>query len=430
MPKKLSILMLCSTLLVPNLGVVASSIAASAEPMRYWTVEELIEMSKEVEAEKNNLCHGDSSCERDFYEARRMADSRENNILDMFESSRVLITRVNPTKESVHLLFHDYDTMDRYYGDGSLSTLDEFNLVWLDPSLPDPRTDFSWVSQGHPAFVDQIRNNALEESVHLLLTKNSVSDGPDWLAYNREVEFLTNGQELSSNTTGTLHYAGVVGTWQPYGAYEYGECLNSPDYRPGMECRYVYYENYTRAYLPFSVEPEAVDEPTEEPAPVEEPNPIDGPISNEEPNPIEDSTPVEEPSSIDHSIPSEEPSSVDSPASSKETILVNRLADVNKIASETQNSTKAARVLTTSNISSLDTSDTPDNSNTTDAVVADNTSTNSHLENYTEAPLTASANNSSEEPQFPWWIIVFIFSGIALTLWWFVPAKKFEKKSC
>ena len=42
----------------------------------------------------------------------------------------------------------------------------------------------------------------------------------------------------------------------------------------------------------------------------------------------------------------------------------------------------------------------------------------------TEVPLAA---GKKEEHEFPWWLVVFIFSGIFLVLWWLIPTKKFEK---
>lgn len=39
-----------------------------------------------------------------------------------------------------------------------------------------------------------------------------------------------------------------------------------------------------------------------------------------------------------------------------------------------------------------------------------------------EVPLVA-----KEEHQFPWWLVVFIFSGIFLVLWWFIPSKERKK---
>lgn len=45
-------------------------------------------------------------------------------------------------------------------------------------------------------------------------------------------------------------------------------------------------------------------------------------------------------------------------------------------------------------------------------------------EEYVELPMAG----SKEESVFPWWLIVFIFTGIAMILWWFVPATKKQKK--
>ncbi|MBR3324084.1 hypothetical protein IKG24_00900 [Candidatus Saccharibacteria bacterium] len=41
-------------------------------------------------------------------------------------------------------------------------------------------------------------------------------------------------------------------------------------------------------------------------------------------------------------------------------------------------------------------------------------------EDHIDVPLAA----EEEKVEFPWWIVVFIFSGIALILWWFVPSQK------
>lgn len=42
---------------------------------------------------------------------------------------------------------------------------------------------------------------------------------------------------------------------------------------------------------------------------------------------------------------------------------------------------------------------------------------------YVEVPLAA----NNEEHEFPWWLIVFIFSGIFLILWWFIPLPERKK---
>ena len=56
------------------------------------------------------------------------------------------------------------------------------------------------------------------------------------------------------------------------------------------------------------------------------------------------------------------------------------------------------------------------------------TPANTTPDNTIEVPLVAS---KEKDHPFPWWLVVFIFSGIFLILWWFVPIrrKKDEKNS-
>lgn len=43
---------------------------------------------------------------------------------------------------------------------------------------------------------------------------------------------------------------------------------------------------------------------------------------------------------------------------------------------------------------------------------------------YIELPLAGDKTDDEQENVFPWWIVAFIFSGIALTLWWFIPTRR------
>lgn len=52
-----------------------------------------------------------------------------------------------------------------------------------------------------------------------------------------------------------------------------------------------------------------------------------------------------------------------------------------------------------------------------------NATTSNNVADTIEVPLAA----GPEEHQFPWWFIVFIFSGITLVLWWFIPISKRRK---
>ena len=69
-------------------------------------------------------------------------------------------------------------------------------------------------------------------------------------------------------------------------------------------------------------------------------------------------------------------------------------------------------------ITSSDAQENPSN-NIPEATKNENSS-----ENHIEVPVLG----DKEEHIFPWWIIIFIFSGIALILWWFVPIRKNQEK--
>lgn len=64
--------------------------------------------------------------------------------------------------------------------------------------------------------------------------------------------------------------------------------------------------------------------------------------------------------------------------------------------------------------------------NAADSTVAATTEAAETPKDTVEVPLAA---GRAENHQFPWWLIVFMLSGIFLVLWWLIPAKKVEKNS-
>lgn len=378
-------------MLVPTMFSTTNAFATdigSEGGMRYWTAEQLIKLNDELEAEKDSRCASDLACEREFYDELRMSDSVENNLLDMFNGFRILATRINPSTESVHLLYRDTDAMMRQFGETERQILNEFHLVWLDPSMPDPMSDFSYMNNGHPLFVDEIHENNLSDGVHLLLTKTVAKDGQNWISPNEEVEFATDSDVLSSNTTNKIYYAAKIGTWQTHNYFDYGECLNSPTYRPGMECRYVFYEDFTRGYLPFEVEvasPEAPIESTEE-------------------------------------TETSEPISKDSQAAETE-IVTSQAAVTSETSTAPVISTSIIRVPEYIAVAQpSDTKDTQTNredkeeAKLADSAESANALNNYNPDDYVEVPLAAS-NKSTE---FPWWLLIFAFSGVAIVVFWFM----------
>ncbi|MDO4526715.1 MAG: hypothetical protein Q4B87_01340 [Candidatus Saccharibacteria bacterium] len=50
-------------------------------------------------------------------------------------------------------------------------------------------------------------------------------------------------------------------------------------------------------------------------------------------------------------------------------------------------------------------------------------------DDYVELPLSGTQNGEEKTAEFPWWLIIFIFSGISLILWWLITANRKSEKS-
>ena len=346
MPKKIT---LSLTLIMLFLGLIPLDVsAATRNGKQYWTVEELIELSREKTLEE-------------LYEN----DTPENMVTEMFNDFRIIVSRINPEKESVSVLYHNVDTTMQRFGEAEEEPLDEFHLVWLEPYFPDPRTDFTIGNR--PDFVNQIHSGVLGEETHFLMTRSIVNDGPDWITPNIEVDFDTYENELSSNYTGTLFYAGRIGRWETFNAFEYGSCLENPAYEPGMDCHYVFYQDGTRDYLPSTV--------------------IENDRKPQEP---------EQPQGLEVSAEPTEPISVQEAPTAESTPV-----------SESKISTSALRV--------------PERPSATEKGT-------SSLDDKVEVPLASKTSKMEKKaPGFPWWLVVFILCGIVIVFWWLVPAKKVKK---
>ena len=240
----ISILILFSIMLVPPVG---------AKNMRYYTIDELIKLSDEKSAKRDALCHEDLLCEADFYMGIMMDDGPGVIATEMFEDFRFMITRINPEKETIYVLYHDESGIMRRFGSINRGEMQNFSLSWQDEN-----------GVSHP-----------------LLTQNDIVP-------NQEVKIKIEGNKLSSNSSGRIYYDVTTENWHANNYYDYSNCLHSPGYQPGMDCRYVFYEDGDRAYLPFPPDPDPEPEAPETLESLEEP----APISSQAPeNPMPTPTP-------------------------------------------------------------------------------------------------------------------------------------------
>ncbi len=202
-----------------------------------------------------------------------------------------LITSINPSLETMTLNYTD--PMEAHFKEMGLPTdpidLTSLYMFWLEPGDKDPEKDARYTDN----YAKQIEDGEPEPDVHVILSRNNNTDGTDWLEIGKETEFQIKGSHLSSpDFDGRIFHklSGSNGVIWSRGSVHISECINSPDYIPGMDCKLMMRDDGRFVYLPTARK--AIEEPTPEPKP-EESGVILGMtvVLGESPNPVKMATP-------------------------------------------------------------------------------------------------------------------------------------------
>ncbi|MBQ3292878.1 hypothetical protein IJG93_01025 [Candidatus Saccharibacteria bacterium] len=404
------------TTLISTLTLAASSLVTVAPPalaavvkddVTFWSTSEIMDFKAEMLEKIATDCpDGNPECVRGVYisyyneqPGKYMAYIAAND-----ELSNFTITSVNPATETIKIFINNYE---RDWMSDSLNQvpLTSVYAVWGEPSTRDLL--MGTVSGAGAFYVNEIENNSLRDGVYRLFgasrSGNANVFNIDEIPTMEEVEFRMPGSNLANNLSGDFYFTtSRESGGSIHGFSSYGSCFESGDYELGKECRLMFSSEGYYAYLPFSTE-EATEEPTEGPT--------------EEPTGESTEEPTTDGAESAHS--SEEPTVIpDEPTE-------NSTADVSKKAGFTLSikeiSTSSSGVPTTSKATSTEIASAE--STSVDSTLTKSTSTE---EKPVDTPVELPTSGESEHV-FPWWIIAFTFSGIILTLWWFIPVKKFEK---
>lgn len=103
--------------------------------------------------------------------------------------------------------------------------------------------------------------------------------------------------------------------------------------------------------------------------------------------------------------------------------LHDKIAALSTRISEINSDTKTVYVTSPASANKTTSEITKTTAATDDVVVKDD-STSNVPEETMELPLAGNSEKKETKNEFPWWIIAFTFSGIALILWWFIPIRK------
>ena len=185
-----------------------------------------------------------------------------------------LITSINPSLETMTLRYTD--PMEAWFKEMGIPSdpieLTSLYMFWLEPGKNNPEKDARYTDN----YAKQIENGETEPGVHAILARNNNTDGTDWLEVGKETEFQIKGSNLSSPDFDGRIFHKLSGNneviWSK-GSVHISECINSPDYVPGMDCKLMMRDDGRFVYLPTARK--AIEEPIPELAPEPKPEELE-----------------------------------------------------------------------------------------------------------------------------------------------------------
>ena len=271
MGKKIPLLLSTITMLV---GSIAPGGYAWADDRQGWTFEEIHSFSKEVEEKRYEYCK-DNPEFQDFSEMCYWEYKWEGEDQEKYEAAKIFldlplhVTAFNPTEKYAKVYFSGEDLMSKHMGWSDDYTL-EVNHLYLSQQNRENRTDCAYrISQGLDA-----------PTCNLLFHSSESESGRGWIPAGQEttipISELSFAPEKSRAIEATLVSTSGV-RWVV--GVRLHTCLESPDYREGMECQARFPSDDAAFYVP--VEPKELEssagpvEPTEPTEPIESSEPSD-----------------------------------------------------------------------------------------------------------------------------------------------------------
>ena len=358
---------LCTAPLTYAYDVAASGVDPSLLPdshfingRNYWTVPEMLEASELVNAKRSEFCEGDPMCEEDLVYEQAEYFGGIYHALEPFDHIHLMLTSINPSLGSMKLLYRDEDKMlSRMTGETFRADLESIYMVWVEESLGDPSTDARWLAYGYRYPYTLGTEEEAKAASHIVMDESASELGARWFTPNTEREYNIKDSRIELNTSGLIYFSYVANNaGSSSGFLNYSGCINSPDYREGMECRIMFHDGGYYDMIPM--EPLADVSPS---------------VSNE-PSIVK---------TVNRELPTEE--QIDSGFGGATT-----LATV-----ETNQKTESGNETTTSQ----------------KIVNAPNTGA---------ATNNAESNQDETTPQFPWWLVSLMFFGSIFFIfsWWFI----------
>lgn len=230
--KKLTTLLL-STLILGLVSPTTTTPKASAlykeeDGTTWYSVPELLEYKEEYDREAANICGEDTHCLEELFFSEMESENPKFWALEQLTQQQIVVTSVNPTEETIKVLFFDENMMLKHMGISEPLTLGEFYMGWFDHDVDR--------IYNYGIYAEDLMNDTLSGAHYLYAQRN---DSENIIPSNEEFLIDVAGSGLSLNSSGEIAYAAFA---EPYfnamGRFSpYGSCLMEPDYAEGTECR-------------------------------------------------------------------------------------------------------------------------------------------------------------------------------------------------
>lgn len=193
----------------------------------WWTVDELLEFNQEVEAEKDAECGDNKGCRMEF-DFNMIEKGPKYNALNNLLEAQIWVTSVNPATETIKVLFFDDEMMLKHMGIEEKIHPEHLYIGWIE----------NWTGQIYSYNHEQFTDGSMPGN-HVMYDGSLLTNGPDWIPAWEEYEISVAGSNLTENTHGKIDFAIYAedNMFNAQGYFDYSDCLNSPDYQEGMECK-------------------------------------------------------------------------------------------------------------------------------------------------------------------------------------------------
>jgi|GEM_PF-1637832 len=257
---KKSLTLFLTTLTIFSAGTAAlnsQSAAASAVVggIEYWSASEIMEFNTLALAEQTEKCDAsDLACLSEVFTDQKSRGGIYG-AWHIFKLSRFLVTSINPEAENMRVLYQDDDITLRLMGIFDWpQTLNQIYMALLDEGLPDPR-EVSWVydenNLAYHWYALDLKNGIENPGVHVIIAENEETNSPGFFPANQEVEISLAGTNFKDNPYSIIYQTVISDPNYHLAAHDFSECLNSPFYEKGMECRVLFGEDTSMRYEPY-----------------------------------------------------------------------------------------------------------------------------------------------------------------------------------